>query len=141
VSQFPPETHYVEVGGGLVGYQVMGGGPIDVIQAQGLGSHIDLNWDLPNMARFHKSLASISRYIVFDRRGTGVSDPIGRDTAATWEDWAEDIGAVLDSVGSPRAAVMAVQDAGPMAMLFAAMRPERVSKLVLVNTAALLASR
>jgi pimeloyl-ACP methyl ester carboxylesterase len=73
---------------------------------------------------------------VFDRRGTGVSDGISPDTPPTWEDWAEDVRAVLDAVGSRRAAVMAGLDTGPMAILFAATQPGRVSQLVLVNTAA-----
>ena len=136
MSRFPPETHYVDVNGALVGYQVMGDGPIDLVQANGLGSHLDLNWDLPTMGAFLKSMASISRYIVFDRRGAGVSDRISRDSPPTWEDWSEDVREVLDAAGSPRAAVMAVDDTGPMAMLFAAVQPERVTKLVLVNAAA-----
>jgi class 3 adenylate cyclase len=136
VSQFPPETHYVDVGGALVGYQVVGDGPIDLVFAHGLGNHIDLVWDLAPAAALYRSLASISRFIIFDRRGTGVSDPISRDTPLTWEDWAEDVRAVLDAVGSRRAAVMAALETGTMAILFAAMQPERVSKLVLVNTAA-----
>jgi class 3 adenylate cyclase len=136
VSQFPPETHYVEVGGAQVGYQVVGDGPIDLLVAYGLGCNIELNWDLPFLARFLKGLASFSRLICFDRRGTGVSDPIARDTTATWEDWTEDVRAVLDAVGSRRAAFFAVADAAAVAMVFAAMQPERVSALVLVGTGA-----
>jgi class 3 adenylate cyclase/pimeloyl-ACP methyl ester carboxylesterase len=136
VSQFPPETHYVEVGGALLGYQVVGEGPIDLVQANGVGSNIDNVWDLEPHAALVKSLISICRYVVFDRRGTGVSDRISRDSSLTWEDWSEDVGAVLDAVGSRRAAVMATYDTGPMAILFAATHPERVSKLVLVNTGA-----
>ena len=136
MSQFPPETHYVDVGGALVGYQVVGEGPIDLVQANGLGSNIDLVWELPYHAALARSLASISRYVVFDRRGTGVSDRISRDAPPTWEDWTEDVRAVLDAVGSRRAAVMAAYDTGPMAILFAATQPERVSHLVLVNTEA-----
>ena len=117
-----------------MGYQVVGEGPVDLIQANGLGSNLDLNWDMPNFGAFLRSMASISRYIVFDRRGAGVSDRLSRDTPPTWEDWTEDVRAVLDAVGSQRAAVMAVQDTGPMAILFAATQPERVSALVLVNT-------
>jgi class 3 adenylate cyclase/pimeloyl-ACP methyl ester carboxylesterase len=136
VSQFPPETRYVEVNGALVGYQVMGDGPIDLVLANGLGSNIDNVWDIPLAAALYRSLASISRYVLFDRRGTGVSDRISRGTPPTWEDWAEDMRAVLDAVGAQRAAVMAFYDTGPMAILFAATQPERVSELVLVNTGA-----
>ena len=136
MSQFPPETRYVKVNGAQVGYQVVGDGPIDLVFASGLGNHIDLAWDLAPAAALTRDLASISRYIVFDRRGTGVSDPISRDTATTWEDWTEDIRAVLDAVDSRRAAVMAATDTATMAILFAATQPERVSRLVLVNAAA-----
>jgi hypothetical protein len=108
VSQFPPETRYVDVaGGGQVGYQVVGDGPIDLVAAWGLGTNIDLAWDVGPAAALMRDLASISRYIQFDRRGTGVSDRISRDTPLTWEDWSEDVRAVLDVVGSSRAAVMA----------------------------------
>src|SRR5215471_20703065 len=79
VSPLPPETRYVEVNGAQVGYQVVGHGPNDLVFASGLGSHIDLAWDLAPAAALIRDLASISRYIVFDRRGTGVSDPIRRD--------------------------------------------------------------
>ena len=120
MSEFPPETHYVEVGGALVGYQVVGEGPIDLVQANGVGSNIDNVWDLEPHAALVKSLISICRYVVFDRRGTGVSDRISRDSSLTWEDWSEDVGAVLDAVGSRHAAVTAAYDTGPMAIMFAA---------------------
>jgi class 3 adenylate cyclase len=136
VSQFPPETNYVDVGGAQVGYQVVGEGPVDLVVAWGLGSNIDLNWDVPPTAAFLMRLASFSRLICFDRRGTGVSDPIGRDTAATWEDWTEDVRAVLGAAGSARAAFFAVADATPIAMVFAAMQPDLVSALVLVSAMA-----
>jgi class 3 adenylate cyclase len=136
VSEFPPETCYVDVGGAQVAYQVMGDGPIDLIAVVALGSDIDLIWDTGLAAGYLRNLASISRFIMFDRRGLGVSDPIGRGTPPTWEDWAEDFGAVLDAVGSGRAAVMASEDTGPTAILFAAMHPDRVSHLVLNNTTA-----
>ncbi len=136
MSQFPPETRYVEVSGAQVGYQVVGEGPIDLVVAWGHGSNIELTWDLPPFAAFLKSLASFSRLICFDRRGTGVSDAIGRDTASTWEDWTEDVRAVLGAVGSRRVAFYTVADAAPVAMLFAAMQPELVSALVLVSPVA-----
>jgi class 3 adenylate cyclase len=133
VSQFPPETRYVEVSGAEVGYQVVGDGPIDLLFTFGFGSNIELDWDNPHFAAFLKRLASFSRLIFFDRRGTGVSDPIGRDIAATWEDWTEDVRAVLAAAGSRRAAFFAIADSTPVAMVFAAMHPELVSALVLVS--------
>jgi class 3 adenylate cyclase len=134
VSQFPPETHYVEVGGAQVGYQVVGDGPIDLLFTFGFGSNIELNWDDAHFADFLERLASFSRLIRFDRRGTGVSDPIGR--AATWEDWTEDVRAVLGAVGSRRAAYFAVTDSTPVAMVFAARQPEMVSALVMMSAVA-----
>jgi class 3 adenylate cyclase len=136
VSRFPPETHYVEVNGGQVGYQVIGEGPIDVVVGSASGHNIDLAWDLAPYAAYARSLASIGRRIAFDPRGSGVSDPISREAPPTWEDWTEDLRAVLDAVESRRAAVLAYLDSGPVAILFAAMQPERVSQLVLVNTSA-----
>ncbi len=83
-----------------------------------------------------RRLSSFSRLIFFDRRGTGASDSVARNAIPTWEEWTEDIGAVLDVVGSKTAAILASLDAGPMAMLYAAMHPERVSSLALLNTSA-----
>jgi pimeloyl-ACP methyl ester carboxylesterase len=136
VSQFPPETKYVDVDGGQVGYQVVGEGPLDLVWPGGMGNNIDLVWDLAPVAAFLRSLTSIGRCIFFDHRGRGISDPIRRDTPPTWEDWAEDLRRVLDAAGSRRAAVLAGPDTGPIAMLFAAMHPERLSRLVLINTGA-----
>jgi class 3 adenylate cyclase len=136
VSQFPPETRYVDVGGALVGYQVLGDGPLDLLVANGVGNHIDMVWDVGPDAELLRNLCSISRLITFDRRGTGVSDPVTGEGPPTWEDWTEDVGAVLDAAGSRRAALMANTDTGSMAILFATMHPDRVSQLVLINTTA-----
>jgi class 3 adenylate cyclase len=81
-------------------------------------------------------MASFSRLVVFDRRGTGVSDAVPNAAIPTWEEWAEDMGAVLDAAGSTEAAIFAAADAGPMAILYAVSHPERVKALVLYNTAA-----
>ena len=117
-------------------YQIYGNGPIDLLAVGGLGNHIELIWQLPPFVGYLQRLASIGRVILFDRRGTGLSDPVSRNAMPTWEDWAEDMGAILDAAGSSRAAVLAGLDAGPPAMLFAAMHPARVSALILTNTAA-----
>src|SRR5262249_39120873 len=79
-------------------------------------------------------MVSLGRLILFDRRGTGMSDGVPRNALPTWEDLAEDAGAVLDAVGSERAVILAVAETGPMALLFAAMHPHRVAGLVLVST-------
>jgi pimeloyl-ACP methyl ester carboxylesterase len=128
-----PETQYVEVGDADVAYQVIGSGP-DLLFCYGLGSHVEFNWQVPLVAAFLERLASVFRLIIFDRRGTGASDGVPRASVPTLEEWTEDIAAVLDATGSEQAAVLATLDTGPIAMLYAAMHPERVRALVLLNT-------
>jgi class 3 adenylate cyclase/pimeloyl-ACP methyl ester carboxylesterase len=130
-----PETRYVEVGGAEVAYQVVGQGPPDVVYVPGFG-HVDLRWDNPVWAAFLERLASFGRLILFDRRGTGASDAIPDTAMPTWEEWADDVRAVLDAVGSERAVVLAETDGGPTGLLFTAMQPERVCGLILANTTA-----
>jgi class 3 adenylate cyclase len=127
---------YVAVGEADVAYQVVGDGPVDLLYFYGLGSNIEVFWGVPEFAEFLKRLASFSRLIFFDRRGTGASDGVPRNAIPTWEEWTEDVMAVLDAAGSERAAILAATDAGPIAVLFAAMHPERVSALALLNTSA-----
>ncbi|MCJ7439013.1 MAG: adenylate/guanylate cyclase domain-containing protein [Acidimicrobiia bacterium] len=130
-----PETSYVTAGDGQVAYQVLGDGPIDVVFSHGF-CHIDLHWDVVSEASFMRALASFSRLILFDRRGSGASDPVSHGHFPTWEEWNVDLLAVLDAVGSRSAAIYAEAEAGPRAMMFAAAHPERVDALVLSNTAA-----
>lgn len=131
-----PQTSYTSLGEADIAYQVLGAGPPDLVYVNGLTEHIDLQWDHPLMARFLERLASFSRLIMFDRRGAGASDPVPLDALPTWEEWTEDLRAVLDAVGSERAAIYAELDAGPVGMIFAATHPERTAALVLGNTAA-----
>jgi class 3 adenylate cyclase len=131
-----PETRYTSLGEADIAYQVMGEGPGDLVYVNGLTEHIDVQWENPLMARFLERLASFSRLIMFDRRGAGASDPVPLDVLPTWEEWTEDLRAVLDAAGSERAAIYAELDAGPMGMIFAATHPERTSALVLGNTVA-----
>jgi len=131
-----PETRYVAVGDADVAYQVFGQGPPDLLYCYGLGSHIDLIWELAPAVEMWRQISSFSRAIIFDRRGTGASGAIARHVVPTWEEWAEDLGAVLDAAGSEQAVIMATLEAGAIAMLFAALHPERVRKLVLSNTGA-----
>ena len=131
-----PETRYVAVGDADVAYQVLGDGPSDLLYFYGLGSHIEAFWDDRPTAEFLKRLASFSRLIFFDRRGTGASDAVPRNAIPTWEEWTEDIGAVLDAVGSEHTAIMASLDGGPTSILYAVAHPERVNALMLLNTAA-----
>ena len=132
----PPETRYVAVSGADVAYQVIGDGPFDLLYCYGLGSSIEATWELRIGAEALRRLASFSRLIFFDRRGNGASDAVSLGALPTWEDWTDDIVAVLDAAGSKRTAVMASTDAGPIAVLFAAMHPEMVTGLVLHDTSA-----
>jgi class 3 adenylate cyclase len=131
-----PETRYVAVGEADVAYQVVGDGAFDVLYFYGLGSHIEVLHLTPGFEDFIERLSSFARVILFDRRGTGASDAVPRFAIPTVEEWTDDVLAVLDAAGSKRATIIAAVDAGPVATLFAAMHPERVQALVLVNTAA-----
>jgi pimeloyl-ACP methyl ester carboxylesterase len=106
-----PETRYVDVGGAEVAYQVVGQGPPDVVWVAGFG-HIDLVWEDPVFAAFLERLASFGRLMLFDRRGTGASDAVADTAMPTWEEWADDVRAVLDATGSERTAVLAETDGG-----------------------------
>ena len=128
-----PETQYVEVGDADVAYQVLGSGP-DLLFCYGLGSHVEFNWQVPLVGAFFERLASVVRLITFDRRGTGASDGVPRSSVPTLEEWTEDIAAVLDATGAEQAAILSTLETGPIAMLYAAMHPERVRALVLMNT-------
>jgi class 3 adenylate cyclase len=131
-----PETRYASVGGADVAYQILGDGPFDLLYCIGLGGNIELIWDATLPREFFTQVASFSRLILFDRRGTGASDPIPNDSLPPWEDWAEDIRAVLDAAGSERAALVGEAEAGAMAVLFAVTNPQRVQGLGLLNTTA-----
>jgi class 3 adenylate cyclase len=128
-----PETRYVDSGDGQVAYQVVGSGPIDLLVGWGLGSQVDLIWDVSPAAHFLERLASFSRVIQFDRRGTGASDAMAHESAPTWEQWVDDVRAVLDKVHSERTAILASYETCATAILFAATYPERTSDLVLWN--------
>jgi class 3 adenylate cyclase len=130
----PPETKYVTVGDADVAYQVLGTGPLDLLFCYGLGSHVEFNTQIPAVATFFDRLSSLFRLIVFDRRGTGASDGVPRGSVPTLEEWTEDMAAVLDATGSERAALFATLDTGPIAILYTAMHPERISALILLNT-------
>ena len=107
-----PQVRYTSVGDANVAYMVLGDGPFDLLYSWGLGGHIDLIWDQPAAQRLFPRLASFSRLIMFDRRGTGESDPVPTGGLPTWEDWTEDIRAVLKAAGSKRAALFASIDCG-----------------------------
>ena len=129
-----PRTQYASIGDADVAYQVVGEGPLDLLLFNPLGTHLDLAWQVPGYDTFVTRLASMGRLIAFDRRGTGMSDAVHHSAIPMWEDFAEDATAVLDAVGSTQAAILASAETGPMALLFAAMHPHRVTALVLIST-------
>jgi pimeloyl-ACP methyl ester carboxylesterase/DNA-binding CsgD family transcriptional regulator/class 3 adenylate cyclase len=128
-----PETRYANSGGVHIAYQVVGDGPLDVLFVMGWVTNMDYFWQEPGFARFLRRLASFSRLIMVDKRGTGLSDRVAG--LPTLEERMDDIRVVMDAVGSKRAALVGVSEGGSMAILFAATYPERTSNLVLVGTA------
>jgi pimeloyl-ACP methyl ester carboxylesterase len=100
----PPQTRYVTVGNSEVAYQVLGAGPTTLVYHHGF-CHLDLKWDVPPEAAFTERLASFSRLILFDRRGIGASERGPRGYVPTWEDWSEDLRAVLDAAGVESTAI------------------------------------
>lgn len=131
-----PETKYAQSPNGAIGYQVFGEGPVDLLFVTQWGTNIDNYWDEPSASRYLDRLASFSRVILFDKLGTGVSDPIPGDKVPGVDLWIEDIIAVMEAAGSERAAVVGDTEGGTMAIKFAANYPERTQSLVLVNTIA-----
>jgi len=123
-----PEVRYARSGDVSIAYQVVGDGPFDLVWTPGALSHLDLIWEDENRARFFRALASFSRLIIFDKRGTGLSDRVAG--IADLETRMDDIRAVMDAAGSEAAAVCGVSEGGPMTVLFAATYPERVRALV-----------
>jgi class 3 adenylate cyclase len=130
------ETRYARLGDERIAYQVIGDGPPDLVLSAGTYGNIDLDWEEPVAAGTYRRIAAFCRLIRFDRRGSGSSDPLPLDALPPWESFVDEVAAVMDAVGSDRAAVMGIFDAGPMAALFAAAKPERTVALILTNTSA-----
>ena len=124
-----PETRYAHAGDVRVAYQVVGDGPRDLVVVPGFVSNLELAWEHPPYERFMRRLSAFARVIVFDKRGSGLSDPV--DRAATIEERNDDIRAVMDAVGSERADLFGMSEGANMSGVFAASFPERVSALVL----------
>jgi class 3 adenylate cyclase/alpha-beta hydrolase superfamily lysophospholipase len=124
-----PETRYAKGPGGNTAYQVVGDGPVDLVIVPGWLSHVDLMWSDPGWTTFIGELASFARVILYDKRGTGLSDPI--DGVPTLESRADDLRAVLDAAGSDRAALFGYSEGGPISVMFAATYPDRVLSLIL----------
>jgi class 3 adenylate cyclase len=127
-----PKTRYARTGDGVhIAYQVCGSGPLDVVFVPGFASHVEFQWEEPRQARFFERLASFARLIRFDKRGTGLSDPV--KAMPTLEERMDDMTAVMDAVGSERAAFLGLSEGGPLAAVVAASRPEQVSALIIWN--------
>ena len=123
------EVRYAASGDVRIAYQVIGEGPIDLIYVPGWVSHLEYGWESPLLARFYRRLAAFSRLILFDKRGTGLSDR--EPGLPTTEQRMDDVRAVMDAVGCERAVIFAMSEGGSMAMAFAASCPERVGALIL----------
>jgi len=129
-----PETRYTRSGDVNIAYQVIGEGPLDLVYVMGWVTNLEAFWQEPSVARFFQRLASFSRLILFDKRGTGLSDRVPIKELPTLEQRMDDVRAVMDAAGSDRAALFGVSEGGPMCALFAATYPQRTSALVLYGS-------
>ena len=127
-----PSTHYVKSDDVYIAYQVLGEGPLDLMFVPGFVSNVEAIWQSPNRSRFLRRLASFCRVIIFDKRGTGMSDRGSQ--IFTLEQRMHDVQTILNEVGSDRAALFGISEGGPMSLLYAATYPERTSALVLYGT-------
>ena len=136
MSANSPGTRYARSGDANIAYQVLGDGPGDLVYVPGWVSHVELAWDLPDLVRGFERLASFSRLILFDKRGTGMSDPVPPGELPTLELRMDDVRAVMDAVGSERAAIFGASEGGNMSMLFAATYPDRTTALATMGSTA-----
>jgi pimeloyl-ACP methyl ester carboxylesterase/DNA-binding CsgD family transcriptional regulator len=128
-SWSPPETHYARSGDFSIAFQVLGAAPIDLVFVPGFVSNLELTWDWPPLGAFYRAFASFARVILFDKRGTGLSDRVR--LMPTTEERMDDLRAVMDASGCERAAVVGVSEGAPLAISFAASCPERIAALIL----------
>ena len=129
-----PKTQYARSGDVNIAYQVLGDGPIDLVFVMGWVSHLEYCWSDPSFARFLRKLAGFSRLILFDKRGTGLSDRVPVDGLPALEQRMDDVRAVMDAAGSTRAVLCGVSEGGAMSALFAATYPERTAGLVMIGS-------
>jgi pimeloyl-ACP methyl ester carboxylesterase len=129
-----PETTYAKADDGYVAYQLFGRGPLDIVFNPAWATNVDVMWEEPSLARYLDRLASFGRVICFDKRGSGVSDPVPLTALPSLEQWMDDTRVAMDAAGSDRAALIGDTEGGPMVMLFAATYPDRVQSLVLINS-------
>jgi pimeloyl-ACP methyl ester carboxylesterase len=131
-----PETRYAPSNGVQIAYQVVGDGPIDIVHVSNWTWAVDLVWDWQPLVDWMSKLGTIGRVIHFDMPGTGSSDPLPGDRPTTLEEWMDTVAALLDAENVERAALLAQDIGGMMAMLFAAAHPERTSSLTIVGSTA-----
>ena len=129
-----PETKYARSGDVNIAYQVLGEGPRDIVFVPGWLSHLDASWDDPLASRFFERLASFSRLILFDKRGTGLSDRVSPSELPTLEQRMDDVRAVMQAAASSRATIIGVSEGGPMSILFAATHPQHLTALVIYGS-------
>ena len=127
------QVKYAKSGNVHIAYSVVGEGPMDLVVVPGWVTHLEAHWEDPLVGRFAERLAGFSRLILFDKRGTGLSDPVSREALPTLEMRMEDVHAVLDAVGSKKAALFGISEGGAMCALFAATYPDRTSALVMAG--------
>lgn len=132
-----PEIKYALNGDVSIAYHILGNGPVDIIYVPPFVSNLELQWQEPQQARYLQRLASFSRLVMFDKRGTGLSD---RSGIATLEERMDDLRAVMDAVGLERAVVFGTSEGGAMSLLFAATYPARVQALILYGAYARIVS-
>jgi class 3 adenylate cyclase len=123
------ETRFARSGDVDIAYQVFGAGERDIVMTMGWVTHLEVMWELPELAYFLERLGGMGRVIIFDKRGTGLSDRV--PGMVTLEQRAEDVRAVMDAAGSERAAFVGWGDGGAIGAMFAATNPERISALVM----------
>lgn len=125
----PPEIRYAESGDVHIAYQVFGHGPENLIMIPGFISHIEHYWDSPDLARWLNHVERRTRVVIFDKRGTGLSDRLGQ--LPNLDQRMDDARAVMDAAGIERATIMGWSEGGSLAVLFAASHPERCTALIL----------
>lgn len=133
-SFIEPPTQYAQSGDYNIAYQVLGDGPIDLVFVMGWVSHLEYFWREKHFRQFLQRLAAFSRLILFDKRGTGLSDRVPPRLLPTLEQRMDDVRAVMDAVGSKRAAILGVSEGGPMSALFAATYPEKTLGLAMIGS-------
>ena len=129
-----PDTRYATASGGYIGYQVFGRGERDLLFITNWATNVDVMWDEPALAAYLDRLGSFARVAIFDKRGSGISDPVPLDQPTSLESWMDDARVVAADAGLGSLVVVGDTEGGPMAMLFAATYPDQVSGLVLLNT-------